>query len=203
MRCGFNFDQPRWRRRSYLFSRLRGTSRRVLRYAGTRRADRSGSRSRCSLYSAPQASCFLLKKKARKHAACFASVECGRLRRPHLDGRVAPSMTRRAAACMLFPPPWFSPLDPLFRGAPFQKGIPPGGKTHPRCGAFSAFTGGNSTAFFALKSAALRVPAATPPLNPLCAFRPQGRGALVRPPPAQPVQGFDTVSAFQGTAAGL
>ncbi len=32
---------------------------------------------------------------------------------------------------MLFPPPWFSPPDPPFRGAPFLKGNPPGGKTHP------------------------------------------------------------------------
>jgi hypothetical protein len=52
------------------------------------------------------------------------------------------------------------------------------------------------------RAAALRVAAATPPLSPLCAFRPQGRGALVRPPPAQPVQGFDTVSAFRGVAFG-
>jgi hypothetical protein len=37
------------------------------------------------------------------------------------------------------------------------------------------------------RAAALRVAAATPPLNPLCAFRPQGRGALVRPPPAAAV----------------
>jgi len=54
----------------------------------------------------------------------------------------------------------------------------------------------------AVRAAALRVAAATPPLSPLCAFRPQGRGALVRPPPAQPVQGFDTVSAFRGVAFG-
>ena len=36
--------------------------------------------------------------------------------------KVAPSPeTRRAVPDMLFPPPWFPPLHPPFRGAPFQK----------------------------------------------------------------------------------
>ena len=88
-------------------------------------------------------------------------------------------LARRAVACMLFPPPWFSPLDPLFRGAPFFKEFRQGGKP---------IRGATARPSFRLRSAALRVPAATPPLSPLCAFRPQGRGALVRPEAARHVQ---------------
>lgn len=55
--------------------------------------------------------------------------------------KVAPTMgnaaggSEHAVSPALVSPPW----NPPFRGAPFQKGIPPGGETHP---------GGHSTAFF-------------------------------------------------------
>ena len=71
---------------------------------------------------------------------------------------------------MLFPPPWFSPLDPPFRGAPFFKEFRQGGKPIPptrgaRSGA--AKPGGNSTAFVSFEigrpTGARRHSAAQPP----------------------------------------
>ena len=55
--------------------------------------------------------------------------------------------TRRAVPTHAVSPALvFPPWNPPFRGAPFQKGNPPGGKTHP---------GGHSTALFCLSVATL------------------------------------------------
>ena len=81
------------------------------------------------------------------------------------------SRSRRGGRLRLTPfsPPWFSPLDPPFRGAPFRRGIPPGGKP---------IQGTTAQASFCLELPALRVGAATPPLSQ--APQPPGK-SLFRP----------------------
>jgi len=68
---------------------------------------------------------------------------------------------------MLFPPALVFPPGPPFPRRPLSSRNSARGETH---------LGGNSTAFFTLRrSAALRVPATTPPRSPRCATAPRGR----------------------------
>ena len=57
-----------------------------------------------------------------------------------------PPETRRAVPDMLFPPPWFPPLHPPFRGAPFQKEHGKGGNPSRRVR--RRFTGGTQHGTF-------------------------------------------------------
>ena len=172
------------------------------------------SRSLRSLYSAPQASCFLLKKappSRGRYGGQAGSTPPASLRRSAAeDGRTSTAyglQARRATAANAVSPLSFPPLETPFPDPPFQKESTKGGKPRGAPARRPLWRGRRHGASLSPclsryacrpRAAALRVAATTPPLSPLCAFRPQGRGALVRPPPAQPVQGFDTVSAFRG-----
>jgi hypothetical protein len=107
----------------------------------------------------------------------------------------------------LFPPSVFPLWKPPFLIPPFFKESTKGGK--PRGETARRFHGAAPgrgdpipAPLEAPRTAALRVArhhsAALPPLRQ----NPQGFGALVRPPPAQPVQGFDTAAAFRGRRHG-
>lgn len=130
-------------------------------------------------------------RRARRYGSrsrCSLYAVCGR-RRPHLNGlRPLPERGWHAVSPRLGFPPWtpFSEAPPFFKEFR-QGGNPSGGQQH---GLLYVEKVGRPTG-------ARHHSAAQPPLR----HGPQGPGALVGPPPAQPVQGFDTVSAFRGTAA--
>ncbi len=137
-----------------------------------------------------------LEGQSARHRS--ASAEFGL--RPHLNARgLAPDAAGGPGNAVS--PLSFPPLETPFPGyaAPRGRGvIPPFFKEHGQRGQTA---GGNSTAAFSGADGrrgdpfprACRAPPpfglpdATPPLSPLCAFRPQGRGALVRPSPAAAV----------------
>ena len=174
------------------------------------------SRSLRSLYSAPQASCFLLKKappSRGRYGGQAGSTPPASLRRSAAeDGRTSTAyglQARRATAANAVSPLSFPPLETPFPDPPFQKESTKGGKPRGAPARRPLWRGRRHGASLSpclsrpktgLPSARRRPTgcrrhsAAQPPLR----HGPQGPGALVRPPPAQPVQGFDTVSAFRG-----